>query len=169
MTFLFLFTALIGLCNRYSRCPSTIRTFSTSFFLFPIYSDFEFYFESILAFDPSLTWKIVFLFQYPDVLPRQSGKWNHFCYFISIYAKLLFCFSLHRKLQIELPGPLITQTGSFQIILSQPIPNPPSKTSSPVAQNDRRTNFLNNFFTVNNVYRSTRMSYVDFYHLTLCL
>jgi len=54
--------------------------------------------------------KILFLIQYPDVFPRQSGKRNHFCYFISIYAKLLFCFSLYRKLLIELPGPLITQT-----------------------------------------------------------
>ena len=46
---------------------------------------------------------------------------------------------------------------------------PPGQMSAPETQNDIRTSFIYNLITVNNVYRSTRMSNVDFYHLTLCL
>ena len=47
------------------------------------------------------------------MFPRQSGKWNHFCYFISIYAKFLFRIPFNRKSQIELLGPLTSLTDLF--------------------------------------------------------
>ena len=83
LTFLFLFTALIGLCNRYSR-PSTNHTFFISDLVW-------------LRIIRKVYLHLTFLFKYPDVFSRQSCKRNHFCYFISIYAKLFLCISFNRK------------------------------------------------------------------------